>query len=428
MIWLAILLILALAAFGAPLFALIAAVALIGLHLSDYESTVLAVEFNRLAESPVLIAIPLFTIAGYVLSESGAPKRLVRLTEAMFGWLHGGLAIVAILACAVFTAFTGASGVTILAIGALIYPALRQAQYSERFSLGLVTTSGSLGLLFFPAVPLILYGIVAQSLGTSPSAGVEDMIKAGLFPGLLMLAGLAAYSMYAAPKRAHDLPFSITELRAALWDARYELPLPVIVLGGVFLGTFAASEAAAITAAYVLIVTVVIRREIPLLRLPGVLREAMELVGAILLILGVSLGLTYVLIDAGVPEQIFGFVNQHVSNKWVFLLLLNGFLIILGMLLDIFSATVIMVPILVPIAISYGIHPVHLGIIFLANMQLGYFTPPVGMNLFIASFRFKTPVLVLTRACVPFFFVLLACVLVITYWPGLSLWFMPPSP
>ncbi|MBK8283532.1 MAG: TRAP transporter large permease subunit [Ahniella sp.] len=428
MTWLIVALIIALAAFGAPLFALIAALALLGLHLSDYESTVLAVEFNRLAESPVLIAIPLFTIAGYLLSESGSPKRLVRVTEALFGWLHGGLAVVAILACAVFTAFTGASGVTILAIGALLHPALREAQYSERFSLGLVTTSGSLGLLFFPAVPLILYGIVVQSLGTTPTAGVEDMIKAGVLPGLLMLSALAAYSMYAAPKRAHDRTFSMRELTSALWDARYELPLPVFVLGGVFLGFFAASEAAALTAAYVLIVTVVVRREISLKRLPSVLREAMELVGAILLILGVSLGLTYVLIDAGVPERIFGFVNEHVSNKWAFLALLNVFLLVLGMLLDIFSATVIMAPILVPIAISYGIHPAHLGVIFLANMQLGYFTPPVGMNLFIASFRFKTSVLTLTRACVPFFFVLLACVLIITYWPGLSLGLLNHSP
>ncbi len=428
MTWLIVALIIALAAFGAPLFALIAALALLGLHLSDYESTVLAVEFNRLAESPVLIAIPLFTIAGYLLSESGSPKRLVRVTEALFGWLHGGLAVVAILACAVFTAFTGASGVTILAIGALLYPALREAQYSERFSLGLVTTSGSLGLLFFPAVPLILYGIVVQSLGTTPTAGVEDMIKAGVFPGLLMLGALAAYGMYSAPKRTHDRTFSVRELTASLWDARYELPLPVFVLGGVFLGFFAASEAAALTAAYVLIVTVVVRREISLKRLPSVLREAMELVGAILLILGVSLGLTYVLIDAGVPERIFGFVNEHVSNKWAFLALLNVFLLVLGMLLDIFSATVIMAPILVPIAISYGIHPAHLGVIFLANMQLGYFTPPVGMNLFIASFRFKTPVLTLARACVPFFFVLLACVLVITYWPTLSLGLLNHSP
>lgn len=428
MTWILVLLIIALAAFGAPLFALIAALALLGLHLSGYESTVLAVEFNRLSESPVLIAIPLFTLSGYLLSESGSPKRLVRLTEAMFGGLHGGLALVAILACAVFTAFTGASGVTILAIGALLYPALREAQYSERFSLGLVTTSGSLGLLFFPAVPLILYGIVAQSLGTTPSTNVDEMIKAGVLPGLLMLAALAVYGMFQAPKRTHDLPFSWAELRSAAWDARYELPLPVIVLGGVFLGYFAASEAAAITAAYVLLTTVVIRREIPLARLPAVLREAMELVGAILLILGVSLGLTYVLIDAGVPERVFGFINEHIGNKWAFLALLNVFLLVLGMLLDIFSATVIMAPILIPIAISYGIHPAHLGVIFLANMQLGYFTPPVGMNLFIASFRFRTPVVTLTRACLPFFLVLLACVLVITYWPALSLALLSPSP
>jgi tripartite ATP-independent transporter DctM subunit len=236
-----------------------------------------------------------------------------------------------------------------------------------------------------------------------------------------MLGVLSIYGMTQAPPKQHDLSWDAREALSALWDARWELPLPVFVLGGVYGGFFAASEAAAVTALYVLVVTVVIRREIRPAELPRLLREATMLVGAILMILGVALGLTYVLIDAGVPERLFQWISAHIDDKWTFLLLLNMFLIVLGMLLDVFSAIVIMVPILVPVALSYGIHPVHLGIIFLANMQIGYFTPPVGMNLFIASYRFNTPVTTLTRASVPFFLILMACVLLITYWPTLSL-------
>lgn len=406
---------------GAPLFALIAAVAFIGMRAAGYDDTLIAAQFYSLTEMPVLITIPLFTLAGYLLSESKAPQRLVRLTEALLGWLHGGLAIVALLACAIFTAFTGASGVTIVAIGGLLLPALQQARYPDRFSLGLITTSGSLGLLFVPSVPLILYGIVAQQMGTTPSVSIDDMFLAGILPGLLMIVVLAAYGMWKAPPRQHDLPFSGREVRAAIWDARFELPLPFIVLGGVYGGYFAASEAAAVTAFYVLLVTVFIRREIGLSALPALIREAMMLVGTILLILGMSLALTNVIVDAEIPARLVSWVNAHVASKWTFLLLLNAFLIVLGMLLDIFSATVLVVPILLPIALHYGIHPVHLGIIFLANMQIGYFTPPVGMNLFIASYRFDTPVVELVRSCLPFFWLLLACVLLITYWPGLSL-------
>lgn len=422
MSWLVALALLLLAALGAPLFALIAAVALLGLRAADADLTVMMVEFYRLADMPVLIAIPLFTLAGYLLGESGAPKRLVRLTDALLGWMPGGLAVVALVACALFTAFTGASGVTIVAMGALLYPALRQARYSERFTLGLITSAGSLGLLFAPAVPLILYAIVAQQLNTDPPVTVDAMFRAGVLPGLLMVALLSAYAMYAAPPLEREKgSWDLREILAAAWDARWEIPLPFLVLGGVYSGTFAASEVAAVTALYVLLVTTVFRREIGFKRLAATINEAMMLVGAILLILGVSLGLTYWFIDTGVPERLFEWVRGHVEGKVAFLLLLNGLLLLLGMLLDIFSATVIMVPIIVPIALQFGIDPVHLGILFLANMQLGYFTPPVGMNLFVASYRFRVPVLELTRATLPFFAILLVAVLVITYWPWLSL-------
>ncbi len=417
-----VLLIVLLALIGAPLFAILAGGAWAGLHSQQTESTVLAFEFYRIADNPVLITIPLFTLAGYVLGESKAPQRLVRVTNSLFGWMPGGLAIVSIVACALFTAFTGASGVTILAMGALLYPALKQAGYSEKFNLGLMTTSGSMGLLFAPSVPLILYGIVAQQVGSTPAVTIEDLFLAGILPGLFMIVALSVYGVINAPKLVADRnKFEAKEIFAALWDARWELPLPFLVLSGVYSGVIAISEAAIVTALYVLIVAVFIRREIPVKRVPVVIREAMGLVGAILLILGASLGLVYWVIDAGMPEKMFNFVTQYVHNKITFLLLLNLFLLVLGMLLDIFSAIVIMVPLLMPIAASFGINPIHLGIIFLANMQIGYFTPPVGMNLFIASYRFNTSVLALTRACIPFFFILMSIVLIITYWPGLSL-------
>lgn len=409
-----------LALLGAPLFAIIAAAALLGFYQSDIDLSAVAIEFYRLAETPLLLAIPLFTFAGYVLSESRAAARLVRITQALLGWLPGGLAIVALLACAFFTALTGASGVTIVALGALLVPALAQAGYRENFNLGLVTTSGSLGLLFAPSVPLILYAVIAQQLGIGTPVTVDDMFLAGILPGLLMLGLLSVWVFWV--NRAQPLKaFSWLQTRSALYEARWELPLPFIVLGGIYSGYFAISEAAAVTALYVLVVEVLIYREIPIKQLPKIMREAMVLVGAILIILGLSLASTNYLIDAEVPVKLFAIIKVHVSDKLTFLILLNIFLLVLGTMLDIFSALVIMVPLLLPIALGYDINPVHLGIIFLANMQIGYFTPPVGMNLFIASYRFKKPVMQLYRATLPFFVILLITVLIITYWPALSL-------
>ena len=382
----------------------------------------MAINIYQVAEMPVLVAIPLFTFAGYLLGESKAPQRLVRITDALLGWMPGGLAIVALAACAMFTAFTGASGVTIVALGALLVPALHKAGYKESFNLGLVTTSGSLGLLFAPSLPLILYGVVAQQMALETPVSIDDLFLAGLLPGLLMLFALSAYSMWQSRGMERDQhPFDKAEAWAAIKDSAWEIPLPIVVLGGIYSGFFAVSEAAALTAFYVLIVSVVVRREISLAKLPVVMRDSMKLVGAILLILAVSMASTNYMIDAGVPEKIFGFIQQHVSDPLTFLLLLTLFLLVLGMMLDIFSAIVIMIPIILPIAVEYGIHPIHLGILFLANMQLGYFTPPVGMNLFIASFRFNKPVMTLYRATLPFFAILLVTVLIITFWPDLSL-------
>jgi len=408
---------------GAPLFAVIGASALAGFWLAGIDGQAAIIEIYRLADTPVLVAIPLFTLAGYVLGESRAPQRLVRLTDALLGWLSGGLAIVALAACALFTAFTGASGITIVALGALLYPALKTAGYGDRFSLGLVTSSGSLGILFAPSVPLILYGVVAQQLDLPVRVGIDELFLAGLLPGLLMLVILSAYSMWQGRSLARArTAFDRREALAALRDAAWELPLPALVLGGIYGGVIALSEAAALAAVYVLVVEVAIRREIALTDLPRVLVQAMQLVGAILIILGVSLASTNILIDARVPSRLFEAIQGIIDNRWTFLIALNVFLLVLGMMLDIFSALVIMVPILLPIAIGYGIDPLHLGIIFLANMQIGYFTPPVGMNLFIASFRFDKPVMTLYRATLPFFALLLFAVLIITYVPALSLW------
>jgi C4-dicarboxylate transporter DctM subunit len=418
--WSLLLVLLALA--GAPLFAVIVASAFLGFYSEEIDLQVVGIEIYRLAEMPVLLAIPLFTFAGFVLGESNAPQRMVRLTNALLGWLSGGLAIVSLAACALFTAFTGASGVTIVALGSLLYPALRQAKYPDNFSLGLITTSGSLGLLFAPALPLILYGVVSQQMNLAEPVKIDDLFAAGLLPGLLMIFSLSVYSMWRVRgQTATTDGFSAREALGAIKEAGWEIPLPIVVLGGIYSGTFALSEAAAVTALYVLIVEVGIRREISLTKLPEIMRESMVLVGAIIIILGVSLASTNYLIDTEVPTRLFDLIREHIDSKLTFLILLNIFLLILGMMLDIFSALVIVVPIILPIAIGYGIHPVHLGIIFLANMQIGYITPPVGMNLFIASYRFERSVVDVYRATIPFFVILFINVLIITYWPALSL-------
>jgi tripartite ATP-independent transporter DctM subunit len=400
---------------GAPLFAIIAASAMLGFYRSDIDLSIVAIEFFGLAETPILVAIPLFTFAGFILSDSRAPYRLVRLSQALLGWLPGGLAIICLTVCALFTAFTGASGVTIIALGALFYPALRDAGYGDQFSLGLITTSGSLGLLFAPSLPLILYGVVA-------GASIDELFLAGLLPGLLLVFVLAIYSFWS--NRSLRIPWTSSsgaELRGAFREAIWELPLPVFVLGGIYSGYFAVSEAAAVTVIYVFVVEVLILREIPWRRLPEIMRESMVLVGAIFMILGVSLASTNFMIDIGVPERLFTFIDAYIHSQASFLFALIIFLLILGAILDIFSALVLVVPLITPIATRYGIDPIHLGILFLATMELGYLTPPVGLNLFISSFRFERGIVSIYRSTLPFFLVLLCAVFLLAYIPWLSL-------
>lgn len=410
---------------GAPLFAVILAATILGFYSSGIDLTVITAELYRIANTPLLVALPLFTLSGYLLSESNTSERLLRLTRAWFGWMPFGLAVISLLTCAAFTAFTGASGVTIIALGALLLPVLIKEGYDAKFSLGLVTTSGSLGLLLPPSVPLILYGIIVQQINIGERFTLTQLFMAGILPSLLMIALLTLWALWAnrhvtLDKTEFNWPEAFSAIKAIAW----ELPLPLFIIGGIFGGFLAISEVAAATALYVLIVEVFVYKEIRLAGLSKVMSESMQMLGGILLILGVSMAFTNFLIDAEVPMQLFDWIKSHVDNKLSFLLLLNLFLLVLGAILDIFSALVIVVPLIVPIAVSYGIHPIHLGIIFLANMQIGYLTPPVGMNLFIASYRFNKSISELYQATLPFMLILLVAVFIITYVPWLSTWFL----
>ena len=423
--WIGSLLITASALAGLPLFIVILAAAMLGFYLADVPLTVIAIELYRLIDTPMLLALPLFTFSGYVLAESGLSSRLVKFTSLVMGWMPAGLAIVSFFVCAFFTAFTGASGVTIVAVGALIFPALIAGGYNERYSLGLVTTSGSLGLLLAPSLPLILYGVIAQQMDLPTPFSLRDLFLAGAIPALLMILSLSVYSIWATK----DLPlireqFDRAQVFSQFKELRWDMPLPLIVLGGIYSGFFAVSEAAAVTAAYVLTVYVAVKKEINPRSVPRIVKESMMMVGGILLILGVSLAFTNYLIDAEVPQALFSWISEFIESKFAFLFLLNVVLLLLGAILDIFSALVIMVPLILPLAISFGVDPVHLGIIFLANMQIGYFTPPIGMNLFIASYRFKKPISEIYRATLPFMGVLPIVLILITYVPEISLFLL----
>jgi tripartite ATP-independent transporter DctM subunit len=401
---------------GAPLFAVIAAGALLGFQAADIPLMAVPIEVFGIAETPILLAIPLFTFAGYVLAEGRAPLRLVRLTSALVGWIPGGVAMVAIVACALFTAFTGGSGVTIIALGAALLPALLKAGYDEHFSLGLITSAGCLGLLFAPSLPLILYGVVTET-------PIDDMFRAGILPGVVMMLGLAAYCLWT--NRHIRVPlrdFSWSEVAAATREAWLDLPLPVLVLGGIYGGVFAVSEAAAVTAVYVVLAELVVHRDIAWRDLPRIMRESMVLVGAILLILGLSLASTNVMIDAEIPQRLVEQVTALVGGPTSFLVLLFVFLLLLGAVLDIFAALLLVVPLIAPVAAQYQVDPVHLGILFIANLELGYLAPPMGRNLVVASYRFNRPILELYRATLPFLLVLLVTVVIVTFVPALSLW------
>ncbi|MCG9134746.1 TRAP transporter large permease, partial [Candidatus Poribacteria bacterium] len=400
---------------GGALFVLLGGASIIGYATAGEPIATILIDFNRLTRNSTILIIPLFTFAGYIIAEGKAPQRLVAFARASVGWLPGGIAVVVLGTCAFFTTFTGASGVTIIALGGLVYPILRQT-YNEKFSLGLITASGSIGLLFPPSVPLILYAIIAQ-------VPIDRMFLAGIIPGLLILGILSFYcSGWSVIKKTETTPFDLTVFQKTLWQAKWELLLPFIVLGGILSGIVTLDEAAALTAIYACIVEIGIHRSVSLKVLPRIVKESTLLVGAILIILGIALGLTNYLITLDVPTTVLDWIQSTTENRVITLIGLNVFLLIVGCLMDIFSAVIIVVPLLLPIAEQFGIDKAHLGIIVLTNLEIGYLTPPVGMNLFISSMKFDRPVVMLYRSVLLFIALLLVALVLVTYVPELSLW------
>ncbi|MDH3342568.1 MAG: TRAP transporter large permease subunit [Gammaproteobacteria bacterium] len=419
MISLAVIFLIVVALLGVPLFAALGAGGLLASQTLELSPDLLIIEMNRLAASPNMIALPLFILAGVVMSTGGAAQRLVVFFRAAFGWLPGGLAIVSIGACAFFTMFSGASGVTILALGGLLYPILTNDGYRKNFSLGLLTTSGSLGLLFPPSLAILVFGIVA-------GVNIEQLFKAGIIPGLLLMLMLAIYSMFIGYKhKIETTPFELSRLISSSRGCVFDLLLPVAIITGIFGGYVSIMEAAAATASYVLFIETVIYRQINIRsQLLPIFTEASVLFGSLLIILLIALGLTNLLIDEQIPMKVMSLLEQHIDSKLQFLLLLNLFLLIVGAIMDVFSAIVVITPIILPIAVRYGIDPIHLGIIFLANLEIGYSTPPMGINLFIASERFKQSIVKLFKSTLPFLLLMLVWLMIITYIPELSLWWI----
>jgi len=413
--WPGLLMILAGTVLGGPIFAALGGIAALLFMADGVPPVAVLIETYSLASDPVLAAIPLFTLVGFFLAEGRASSRLLGFFQAFFGWIRGGTAVVCALLCAFFTVFTGGSGVTILAMGGLLYQVLREDRYRDRFSLGLLTASGSLGLLLPPALPLILYGIVAR-------VSIEDLFIGGILPGIVLVTLVAAWGVREGiVRRVERTPFNRREAGRALWEAKWELLLPLIVLY-VYLGGLATLvEAAALAALYAFVIQCFVHRDLSLGRdLARVFRECLVLIGGVLLILGMAMGFSSYMVDAMVPARALEWVQAHIESRLVFLLCLNLFLLAVGAVMDIFSATVVVVPLIVPLGLAFGIDPIHLGIIFIANLELGYLTPPVGLNLFFASYRFERPLLEIYRAAVPFLIILGFGVLLITYVPLLT--------
>lgn len=421
-----ILLIVVIAALEAPIFTIIGGLSIVCFYMVDQDfqslQTIL-IEMNRLASMPVLVALPLFTLAGCILTETKAPNRIMNFMEALVGWLPGGLAIAGLCACAFFTALTGASGVTIVAVGSILYPILREKGYDEKFTLGLLTAGGSLGLLFPPSLPVILYGIVAQT-------DIQKIYTSALLPGVFLVVMLSIYAcirqirINATPgaQAVAREPFSISNLKNTFIAGLWEWPIVAIVFIGIYGGFVTIAEVSALILTYIIVVECFILKEIQFFKkMPQLVVESTVLSGSIIIILGVALGFTGYLVDEEIPNQILDYLTSLSDNKYLFLIALNIFLLGVGCIMDIFSAIVIVVPIIIPIALNFGIDPIHLCIIFLVNLEIGYATPPVGINLFITSLKFNKPITLLYRAAIPFVILLLICLIVITYVPSMSL-------
>lgn len=401
---------------GTPLFVILAVITLLGFVLQDMSPTILYTEMYKIAEQPMFIAIPLFTFAGYLMAESKTSTRLINVTRALMGWMPGGIAIVALVSCAFFTVFTGVSGVTIIALGGLLLPALIKEGYPERFTLGLLTTGGSRGMLFPPSLPIIIYGVIAQ-------VDINKLFMAGIIPGILDLAVAIALCMWLGKKnKVPRVPFDLKGAWVALKEAGWELPIPLIIFGGIYGGILTAADAAVAVALYVFFVEVFAYKDVSLIKdVPRIVRDSMVLVGGIFIIIGAALGLTNLLVDQEVPDKLFQAISPFITGPVMFLLVLNVFLLIAAALLDVFSAILVVLPLILPIAAMYGINPVHLGIIFLMNLEIGYSLPPMGLNLFVASFRFEKPIIELYKSTVPFLIATALVLVAVTYIPFLSL-------
>ena len=399
---------------GAPLFVALGGIAYMLFARSGGALAVIPNEAYTLLTGNTIAAIPLFTFAGFLLSEGGAGKRLVRLFRAWFGWMPGGLLIMAVLVCTFFTTFTGASGVTILALGGLLSFVLTERGVGAAFGTGMLTAAGSVGLLFPPSLPVILYGVVAQ-------ISIKNMFIAGVVPGLvmvLMLCGIGVF--YAVKTKIRVVRFNLREALASLVESVWEILLPVVVLLSFFGGLTTLEETGAIAVVYVFVVELFVNRDLKLRDLSGIMLKCLPIIGGVLVILSVAKGLSYFIVDAEIPTHLTAWVHLHVHSRYVFLLLLNVALLVTGTLMDIFSAILVVVPLILPLGQLFGINPLHLGIIFLANMELGFLTPPVGLNLFLASYRFEQPLFKVYRNVLPFLLALLATVLAITYVPWFS--------
>ncbi|HZS38809.1 MAG TPA: TRAP transporter large permease subunit [Polyangia bacterium] len=423
--------IIALAVAGMPLFCVLGAVGLIGMHHSGTPLSGALADVYRLAgaEAVSLSTIPLFTFAGYLMTKAKTAQRLVRMAEALFGWIPGGLAAMTVVTMAFFTVFTGASGVTIVALGGILLPELERTGYPKRFALGVVTGSGAIGLLFPPALPLIVYAIIfALTAGHASDAGapvdfsIERFLTAGILPGILLVAIVATYCIIRG-WRAHvpRTPLDLKKFGKAFWEAKWELPIPFFIIGLMMFGLATIPEVAALTALYVFVIEVFVYKEISIKRdLFSVSRESMTLVGAIFMKIAAATILTAYFVDAEVPERLFTWMSQYVHSSWAFLMVLNVLLLLVGCLMDIFSAIVVVVPLIVPAAAQFHINPYHLGVIFLLNLEIGYLLPPAGLNLFIAAFRFNRPITDVYRAVVPFILLMIVALGIVTAAPTLS--------
>ena len=402
--------------FGLPIFLGLGGIAALLFWFDWTPLSAISAETYRIVVSPTLPTIPLFTIAGFLLAESKSSIRLLSLFQALFGWIPGGTPIVLVIICGFFTAITGGSGVTILALGGLLMPMLIKDGFSKYFSLGLITVSGSIGLLFPPSLPLIIYGVTA-------GVSIKSIFLGGIIPGLLILVIVASWAIFSSKRQSVAVyGFKINNIKSALIESKWEIAIPFIIMFGIFGGYMTLVETAAISALYVLFITVVIYRDISFSKVGNILIDCCALIGGVLIILGVAMGLTSYIIDAEVPMTLLEWVKTNISSKYIFLILLNVFLLIVGCMMDIFSATIIVVPLIKPIAAYFGIDPIHLAIIFIANLELGYLTPPVGMNLFLSAYRFDESMKSVYTSTMPFYFVMLFCVILITYFPILSTW------